>query len=64
MARLCHDDLSKDTSVAVSVRVLQKTTAAVTDPGARRDLAHTPHFMDKEYRQMDLIVRVYTGELE
>ena len=34
------------------------------DPEAGRDLAHIPHFTDKEYRQMALIVHIYTAELE
>lgn len=51
-------------TVAVSVRLFQKTTPVMMDPGAGRDLAHIPHFTDREYRQMALIVHIYTAELE
>lgn len=48
----------------VLVGLLQKIPPVVMDPGAGRDLAHIPHFTDKEYREIALIVHVYTGELE
>lgn len=50
--------------MTVSVRLLQKIPPVVMDPGAGGDLAHIPHFTDKEYREVALIVHVYTGELE
>ena len=35
----------------VLVGLLQKIPPVVMDPGAGRDLAHIPHFTDKEYTE-------------